>query len=136
MKEQTTPRQITKIHSAPRLRVRRLNEHSLIQSAVQKAQALGKPSIQISHGGAVNNSYNYPADTEGGVAVGFPDGSSYCIVERLPANKVTLSGVFYKTTGLRGLYDYRFSDCKRRLVRKEFLERVKKELARAETFAK
>lgn len=60
------------------------------------------------HGGSVRNSYGYPAKTEGAVAVGLPDGRGYVCVDRLPANKVTLGGVFRTITGFSGLFDARF----------------------------
>jgi hypothetical protein len=117
-----------KVYSAPRLRVRKLDEINLTQEAINKAKELGRPYILCKHGGSVNNSYGYPAETEGGVAVGFPDGSAWCSVDRLPANKVTYSGVFKKIWGEAGLFDCRFSNSKKNQVKQEFLSFVKRVL--------
>jgi hypothetical protein len=105
-----------RIENPTRLRVRRVNEADAITYVTKTAAETGKPHLRAAHGGSVANAYNYPASTEGCVAVGFPDGSYWCYVTRLPANKVTLSGVFAAATGIRGAFDRRFSKHKRQFA--------------------
>lgn len=99
----------TEIENEIRLKVRRVDENQATQEALQLAKETGKAQVHISHGGSVANSYRYPAETEGCVVIAFPTGSFLCRVERLPANKVSDSGVFAKITGYRGYADLRFS---------------------------
>lgn len=112
-----------KIESVPtvRLRVRRINEIALAQRALEAAKTEGKIKIFATHGGSVNNSYGYPADTEGAVCVAWPTGEATVRVVRLPANKVTQSGVFFAVTGFRGLFDARCSDQTKSQIRNDFL---------------
>lgn len=107
-----------------RLRVRRVDENAAIERACAISSETGRMAIHIAHGGSVNNSYGYPAETEGVVAAATPDGRVWCCVERLPANKVTLSGAFFAVTGLRGLFDHRFSDDKKAECRKRFFRQI------------
>ncbi len=109
------------VSNPTRLRVRRVNEKSILNSVIAAAEAEGRPKIHATHGGGVANSYGYPADTEGVVAVGFPDGSGWVKVARLPANKVSLGGVFRRCTGFSGLFDDRFSKKTKAEVRRAFL---------------
>ena len=127
-----TIRQITHIDNPIRLRVRRVSEASLAGEAVQKAKESKRAWIMVDNGGSVANKYGYPADTEGVVSVGFPDGSSWTKVVRLPANKVSSSGVFRTVYGETGLFDRRFSKCKKEQVKKEFLDYVRRELGTVE----
>jgi len=90
------------IDSAPRLRVRRVDEVHHVEVALEKAAQSGKVAFSIGHGGDVANRYGYPAETEGCLAVAFPSGEVEAWVVRVPANKVTLTGVCRKVTGLRG----------------------------------
>lgn len=107
-----------------RLKVRRVDENRQIQQTLETARETGKPSIRATHGGSVANCYGYRADTEGCVTVAFPDGFVWQRIYRLPANKVTLSGVFQTCTGYRGLFDDRFSAARKNLIRKELLNSI------------
>jgi len=112
------------IENTRRLRVRRVSEKALANRAITLAMEKGRAVILADHGGGVANKYGYPAETEGVVVVGYPDGTAVGKVVRLPANKVTLSGVFAAISGLRGLFDARFSSAKKQAVRNEFLAQV------------
>lgn len=104
-----------------RRRVRRVNEDGQVEKAKELAAKEGKVIICVNHGGSVANAYKYPAKTEGVVTVAWPDGSVWQDMALLPANKVTLSGVFATITGFRGLFDNRFSAEKKKSVRTQFL---------------
>lgn len=115
---------MTEIANQIRLIKRRVNEQALIDNAVQSAKESGKTIILADHGGSVANAYGFPAETEGCVAVATPEGQTWCRVVRLPANKVTLGGVFFAVTGFRGLFDNRFSTAKKAEVRRKFLSTI------------
>ena len=117
----TQPEPVIEIENERRLIVRRVDEHELLRDAIAKAFETGKPSIFARHGGSVANKYGWPADTEGALAIAFPDGRSYVEVVRLPANKVTLAGVFNRIFGEYGLFDCRFSAARKALVREKVI---------------
>ena len=121
-------RQIIYIDHPIRLRVRRVNEFAIIKEAIKKASELKCAYIVVNNGGSVSNNYGYPADTEGVICVGFMNGDSWTKVVRLPANKVSHSGVFNKVWK-RGLFDRRFSSNKMEQVKREFLAYVRAELS-------
>lgn len=123
-----TPKITIEIEKPIRLRVRRVNENSIVAEAIAAAKEKGRPVIFARHGGSVANKYGYPAETEGAVCIAWPDGSARVSIVRLPANKVSLSGVFHAVTGFRGLFDDRFSNSKKAEVRKEFLEIHEREI--------
>jgi hypothetical protein len=125
-----TARQITHIDNPIRLRVRRVNELAITEEAIHMAKESKRAWVVVNNGGSVANRYGYPADTEGVVAVGFPNGNSWTKVVRLPANKVSSSGVFNEVYGERGLFDRRFSEAKQNQMKKEFLDYVRSELSR------
>jgi hypothetical protein len=112
-----------------RCRVRRINEQEFIREALSRAKEKNKPSIRVAHGGGVANKYSYPANTEALTVVAFPNGSFWARVTKIPANKVTLSGVLYANTRLRGLFDDRFGSPKQEECRKKVIELAKAELA-------
>jgi len=124
----TTTATYRKIKNPVRLRVRRVDEKTQALETLERARARGEPTIRAAHGGAVSNSYGYPAQTEGCVTVAWPDGKLWQRVVRVSANKVTMGGVFRAATGFEGLFDHRFGDRKKRRVRKAFLKAVEKDL--------
>ena len=95
---------------ATRLRVRRVEEHSLAEHTLARARKHNRVAVSVRHGGSVANSYGYPAETEGAVAIAAPDGRVWVGVERLPANKVTLSGVVSAVLGGQSPWRARFDD--------------------------
>lgn len=115
---------VEKSPTCANLRVRKIATQQVIQRAIDSAQKQGLCVIRASHGGSVPNSYAYPAKTEGLVVVAWPDGRYWARLDTLPANKVTLSGVFFKLTGYRGLFDNRFGDVKKNEVRKQFIASI------------
>lgn len=101
-----------------RLRVRRVDEHALAARAVERCIEIGKPAIRCEHGGDVNNSYGYRAETEGVLAVALDPATVVIWAKRLNANKVTLSGA----AGCYGyLFDGRTNDETKRAVRERLV---------------
>lgn len=119
---------IIKVTNKIRLRVRRIYEENFLEETINRAKEKGCEVVRSTHGGSVANAYAYPADTEGMIAVGFPDGSGWAEVVRLPANKVSHAGVFKHVWGEHGLFDRRFSEKRKKEVRAEFVNFVKNEL--------
>jgi hypothetical protein len=109
--------------------VRRINEQEFIREALSRAKEKNQPSIRVAHGGSVSNKYSYPAKTEALTVVAFPNGSFWARVTKIPANKVTLSGVLYANTRLRELFDDRFGKAKKEECRKKVIEFAKTQLA-------
>lgn len=107
-----------------RLIVRRVAEQTFITATLDAAIEKNKIIIEATHGGSVNNSYGYPAMTEGIVVVASPTGDVWVAGTRLPANKVTLAGVFRSCTGYTGLFDRRFSDESESEIREKFLKHI------------
>ena len=84
--------------TSTKLRVRAVCEEKLA------AEATGaKCGYAVAHGGAVCNSYGYPAETEGALAVARTDGSVVVYRVRLPANKVTTGGVLRAIASYHGV---------------------------------
>lgn len=78
-----------------KIRVRCTSDQYQIDQAAEKAAATGKPSVRCQHGGAVCNSYGYPAQTEAVLVVAIPRGAHVMVAlygAQLSANKVTLCG--------------------------------------------
>ena len=107
-----------------RLKVRKVDEAEVVSRAIRRANETNKPVFELAHGGSVGNSYHWPAETEGCVALATPEGVVWCRTVRLPANKVTLGGVFAKATGVRGPFDARFSKRNQRLLLNEAKRKV------------
>lgn len=96
-----------------RLRVRYLSDseiESLIYEVRETALGNGAWAHEATHAGDVANAYQYPASTTGCVVVSDPDGNVTVWLCRLPANKVTLSGVIARCLedDARPLYDDRY----------------------------
>ena len=89
-------REDARIITAPptgrRLKVRSVGIREAARDARQRALESGKWRAVCRHGGDVNNSYGYPAETEAVLAVSDPRGRVVVWFRRLPANKVTLGG--------------------------------------------
>lgn len=117
----------TGFFSAGRLRVRRVNETRIAEQAAQTAAKNGRPSIKASDGGDVANCYGYPAETEGIVAVALDAETVVVFGARLPANKVTLSGVAGAACNSAWpLFDGRVTDHEwRRTARRETINRAR-----------
>lgn len=73
-----------------RLRIRRVDEHSLAEKVAADAEK-GWRAL-CTNGGAVANCYGYRADTEAALAVRDPQGRVVVWMARLAANKVTSCG--------------------------------------------
>lgn len=103
---------IAKSVDQSRLRTRYLSDseiQSVIDDVRQAALDNHAWSHDCTHAGDVANAYNYPASTTGLLAVSDPDGNVVAWLCRLPANKVTLSGVCSHTVpSAAPLYDGRY----------------------------
>lgn len=110
-----------------RLRLRRVNEELLAKEVSTRASDKNKFSWIVAHGGSVCNNYGYPANTEGAVIACIPRHKPLVWVTRLPANKVTLSGVIAACLGeaLRPVVDKRFSKENKKQTIDRFKEYVK-----------
>jgi len=102
-----------------RLLERRVDEIELGKSYVESAMESGETLVLVDHGGSVANNYGFPAQTEGLVSVAFPNGYLCQFGARLPANKVTSSGILAACLGdwARPYQDPRFSTEKAAQVR-------------------
>lgn len=100
-----------------RIRVRCVDVEALAARLVRMAELEGGPVCDADHGGSVNNSYGYAAQTEGAVLVAFPSGQVAVWATQLPANKVTLSGVANATAGYSYIWDGRVGDAKRQAAK-------------------
>jgi hypothetical protein len=94
----------------PKTYARTVNIDSFATDAINLAIKNQKPTVEVTHGGTVANSYKYKAFTDAVVAVAWPDGRCLVSAKRIPANKATLSGVLAATFGewARPYRDYRF----------------------------
>ncbi len=100
---------------ATRLRVRMVYPDYAARMACDLAAKSGRPEIIVRHGGGVANCYGWPADTEGVVAVALSPCMAVVWHVRLPANKVTHSGVLAVALGsdARALDDARYGQAAR-----------------------
>lgn len=100
-----------------RLRARTVSLRALAQRAAQSLA--GKSAMRCAHGGSVNNSYGYPADSECAVVVALRrraddvDIHVACYAAQAPANKITLGGAAAAAAGAREIWDHRYSDAAR-----------------------
>lgn len=106
-------------------------EIALAAAAARHAVETGRVAIHVRHGGGVAYAYAYPAETEGVVVVAFPDGRAAVWCGRLPANKVTGSGVVATCVGgqYRAIADNRFGDAAARAARASLIALAERELA-------
>lgn len=79
-------------------RVRDISDDSLRGATLEAgilALLTGRPRARAWHGGSVNNSYGYAADTAGAVVVALPDGRVFARRQQIMmgANKPTATGV-------------------------------------------
>lgn len=98
-----------------RILARCVPDDSVIRRCVEDAcKSPRKRATRAAHGGGVNNSYGYPAQTEAILVVAMEIGQEmHCAVyaAQLPANKVTLSGAAaaaYDDDAVRPLFDARY----------------------------
>lgn len=109
-----------------RLKARTIDLSRLAAEAAESAIATNKPVMIARHGGDVCNSYGYPAETEGAVAVAIPHEGAVvvaCYATQLAANKVTCSGVAAKCVGnfARPLWDSRYGDAATKAAKSKLL---------------
>lgn len=111
-----------------RLRVRRVDEEYHASQVRQRAEEKQRFAWCVTCGGSVCNNYGYPADTEGLVVGCLPGRRSVVWIHRLPANKVTLSGVLACIDwDLRPLCDERYGTEKQAIAEKKLEELVEQE---------
>jgi hypothetical protein len=103
-------------YTGRRLSVRSVDVRSCLEDALANAKKRGRTVAHAYHGGNVANAYNYPADTEALVVIAAPDGRITAETGRLPANKVTESGVAACCLGdwARPYFDDRFGPVAKR----------------------
>lgn len=116
-----------------RLRARVVS--SKIEELAAEARKTGQPNMRCAHGGAVCNSYGYPAQTEAIVEVVFPpraDGIRLAIqyLAHAVANKVTLGGAACAAAGkcARPIWDNRYGEAARLAARRALVRRARADI--------
>lgn len=111
-------------YTGRRLRERRVNETAIAQWGARTAKKAGTSKVDVRHGGEVSNGYDFPAETECLVSVALPDGRVCQWGARVPANKVTYSGVLAACLGdwARPIRDPRYSTDKAQKAHRMLLE--------------
>ena len=116
-----TPNVIIDCKPTPRLRKRRLDEHSIATLAIGRARELNETVITTFCGGEVGDHYGYSAKTEGALVIAWPNGTAIVRVVKLPANKVRAAGIAAAASppgiDARALFDGRYSVRRREEVR-------------------
>jgi hypothetical protein len=116
-------------YTGRRLRERRVDEKRVALEARTETWNTNMPIINVNHGGGVTSPYTKP--TEALVTVALPNGDVMQYGCRLPANKVTNSGVLATCLGdwARPFLEARFTPKRRFKAQLDIIDRAKLDLA-------
>lgn len=103
-----------------RLRARRVDEEFFARFVSDTALEEAAWRVNVTHGGAVANSYGYKAETEGVLAISNPQGIVCYWTVRVPANKVSDRKVAEACVpGLGDIFDSRCGTERQRLAQEK-----------------